>query len=314
MVSIAVISDTHFGLDRSTLSNSDSVGQLIWEIWKFGGGCDEVVLLGDIFDFWRVRPEKALRDSVFFFRRLSDLDLRVRYVVGNHDHHLAVMHQENELLERVARGDLFSIYSPNLRWSQRINGQSIEMFYPTYCTRCRSRSVMFSHGHHLDGLESFSIQLIEQLRRLSGEDLSPSDLEMMMTYAYESIYRSSYIGEMVELEERLWKVSSFFYRFKASVLKTLRFTPIERQYEAIIRFIREQNGGRADLFVYGDTHRPDLYQRPGGPVAVNTGCFLAEENAGCRKETRDTYLIMNENGVFLRQLGRVDPLCCREYA
>jgi predicted phosphodiesterase len=84
--------------------------------------------------------------------------------------------------------------------------------------------------------------------------------------------------------------------------------------EAIIKFIREQNGGRSDLFVYGDTHKPDLYQRPGGPVAVNTGCFLAEENAGCRQEKRDTYLIMNERGVFLRQLGRADPLCCKEYA
>jgi UDP-2,3-diacylglucosamine pyrophosphatase LpxH len=272
-----------------------------------------VVLLGDIFDFWRVRPEKALRDSVFLFRRLSDLDLRIKYVVGNHDHHLAVMHQENELLERVARGDLFSIYSPNLRWSQSICGQSIEMFYPTYKTKCRNRSVVFSHGHHLDGLESFSIQLIEQLRRLSGEDLSPSDLEMMMTYAYESIYRSSFIGEMVELEERLWKVSSFFNRFKTGILKTFRFTPIERQYEAIIKFIREQNGGRADLFIYGDTHRPDLYQRAGGPLAVNAGCFLGEENAGSGKEKRDTYLIMNDKGVFLRQLRRKEPLCWREY-
>jgi len=313
MVSVAVISDTHFGLDQSTLSSSDKVGQLIWEIWRYGGGCDEVILLGDIFDFWRVRPEKALRDSRFFFRRLSDLDLKMKYVVGNHDHHLVVMNQESEFMERVARGDLYPIYTPNLRWSQAISGQTIEMFYPIYKTKCGDRRVLFSHGHHLDGLECFSIQLIEQLRRLSGRNLSSSDLEMMMTYAYESIYRSSYIGEMVELEERLWRVSSLFNRFKAGILRTFRFTPVERQYQAIIKFIGEQNGGKVDLFIYGDTHQPNIYREASGPLVVNTGCFLREGDAGCPPGTRDTYLLMNEGGLFLRQLGKREPLHRRDY-
>ena len=184
MGSIAVISDTHFGLDSSTLANPKKVDDLIWELWRYGGGCDEVVLLGDIFDFWRVRPEKAIRDSRCLFKVLSELDLRVKFVVGNHDHHLVVMNQESEFLERVARGDLFSIYSPNLCWSQMINGQRIEMFYPTFKAKCGSKNILFAHGHHLDGMEAFSMQLIEQLRRFSGEDLTASDLEMMMTYAY----------------------------------------------------------------------------------------------------------------------------------
>jgi len=314
MPSAVVISDTHFGLESSTLADQKAVDNLFDEIWRYGLGCDEVVLLGDIFDFWRVRPEKAIRDSRYFFQRLSELDLKVKYVVGNHDHHLSVMNQESDFLERAASGDLYPIYTPNLRWSQVINGLKMEMRYPIYRARCHSRTYLFTHGHHLDGVQAFSISMVEQLRRLSGEEVSPADLEMMMTYAYESIYRSSYIGEMVDFEERLWKVSSVFHRFKAGVLRTLRFTPVERQYEAILKFIRDQGLGKVDCFIYGDTHKADLYQRGGGPMAINTGCFTREEGKGPDPEgLPNTYMIMNEEGLALRQMGRREPLFLCEY-
>jgi predicted MPP superfamily phosphohydrolase len=144
MPSAVVISDTHFGLESSTLADQKTVDRLIREIWRHDQGCDEVVLLGDIFDFWRVRPEKAIRDSRYFFQRLLELDLKVKYVVGNHDHHLTVMSQESDFLERAASGDLYPIYTPNLRWSQSINGLQMEMRYPTYRARCCSRVYLFT--------------------------------------------------------------------------------------------------------------------------------------------------------------------------
>ncbi len=312
MPSAIVISDTHFGLDSSTLANQKTVDSLICEIWGLAPGCSEVVLLGDIFDFWRVRPEKAIKDAKYFFSRLGEMDLKVKYIVGNHDHHLTVMNQESDFLERAASGDLYPIYTPNLRWSQTINGLQMEMRYPVYKARCHSRIYLFTHGHHLDGVQTFSISLVEQLRRLSGEEISPADLEMMMTYAYESIYRSSYIGEMVDFEERLWKASSIFQRIKAGLLRTLRFTPVERQYEAILRFIRDQSMGRVDCFVYGDTHKVDLYQKKGGPLAVNTGCFTRDDGKG-PENLPNTYMIIDEDGLSLRQLGRSEPLFLCEY-
>ncbi|MDM7911732.1 MAG: metallophosphoesterase, partial [Methanotrichaceae archaeon] len=217
MPSAVVISDTHFGLESSTLADQKTVDDLIREIWGRGQDCDEVVLLGDIFDFWRVRPEKAIRDSRYFFQRLSDLDVKVKYVVGNHDHHLTVMSQESDFLKRAASGDLYPIYIPNLRWSQMINGLLMEMRYPTYRARCCGRVYLFTHGHHLDGVQAFSISVVEQLRRLSGEEITPSDLEMMMTYAYESIYRSACIGEVVSFENSLWKASSLILRLNPSL-------------------------------------------------------------------------------------------------
>ncbi|MDD1759693.1 MAG: metallophosphoesterase, partial [Methanothrix sp.] len=82
-----VISDTHFGLSSSTLNDPALVDQLMKELSESGNDYDEIVLLGDIFDFWRVQPEKAVRDSIYFLRMLSRMDMKIRYVVGNHDHH-----------------------------------------------------------------------------------------------------------------------------------------------------------------------------------------------------------------------------------
>jgi hypothetical protein len=58
----------------------------------------------------------------------------------------------------------------------------------------------------LKGVQAFSIQLVASAKALRGGDLA-ADLEMMMTYAYEGIYESSYIGEILEFEQKLWKIS-----------------------------------------------------------------------------------------------------------
>ncbi|MBN1235605.1 MAG: metallophosphoesterase family protein [Methanotrichaceae archaeon] len=304
-----IISDTHFGLDSSTLRKPAKVDQLMQEISEFGGGCcDEVVLLGDIFDFWRVRPENAVRASIPLLKRLSRDNLKIRYVVGNHDHHLVVQKQESEFMERAARGDLYPIYIPSLCWRLTFCGLDIEMLYPTYRARCGNRTFLFTHGHHLDGVQTFTLQLVEKLRRLSGEEFLPADLEMMMTYAYESIYRSACIGEMVFFEDSIWKASSLLQRFAVGIFSHQRMASVEGQYGAILKFIRDHNIGKIDCFIYGDTHRVGIFQREGGPLAVNTGCFTCEQGNGPRLETANTYILMDEGGMAIRQLGRKKPL------
>jgi predicted phosphodiesterase len=300
-----VISDTHFGTESSTLTDPIKVDQLIGEITETGNGCNEAILLGDILDFWRAPPEKAVRDSRYFLKKISEVGLKMRYVVGNHDHHLVVMNQEDEFRERMARGDLYPIYIPTLHWSQTIDGMRIEMLYPTYQARCSQRTFLFTHGHHLDGIQAISLRLVDYLRQLSGEEITPADLERMLTYAYESIYRSSSMGDVVRFEEGLWKASGLFRRFREGVLSTLSFTPVERHYGAILKFLRDQNLGRVDCFVYGDTHRADIYQKKGGPLAINSGSFTKD---GAVSSGRDTYLLVNDDGLSLRKLGAQEPL------
>jgi len=310
-----VISDTHFGPGTSTLSSRKMVDYLIWELWRYGEGCDEIVLLGDILDLWRARPEKAVRDASYFMQRLSEQNVRISYVIGNHDHHLMIMNQESDIMERAARGETFSVYLPNMSWYQTIHSVGLEMYYPVYTKIRRNRRFIFTHGHHLNGVSSFPLQLVETIRCLSGESPCPADLERMMAYAYESIYRSSYIGEMAELEERLWKISSVFDRVKSGILKTLKFTPVERQYDSIMRFICDQKLGPVDCFVYGDTHRAGIYRRDEGPLAVNTGCFTGDARRDLipdPEEIPDTYLVLSDLKATVRQLGRSEPIFVQE--
>jgi UDP-2,3-diacylglucosamine pyrophosphatase LpxH len=229
-------------------------------------------------------------------------------VVGNHDHHLVVQKQEREFMERAARGDLFPVYIPSLCWNLTISGLRLEMFYPAYRISCCHRSVLFAHGHHLDGMQSVSMQVVEMMRRRSGEEMMPSDLEMMMAYAYESIYRSAAIGELIAFEDHLWKASSLLHKFKEGLFRRQRYAPVERQYEAIQKFLREQNPEKVDCFIYGDTHRPGIFQRQGGPLAVNTGSFTREPGKESAQRRPDTYLLLNESGLVMRQLGHTKPL------
>jgi UDP-2,3-diacylglucosamine pyrophosphatase LpxH len=310
MASTVVISDTHFGLTSATLANPKKVDRLISEIWRYGEGCDQVVLLGDIFDFWRSRPETAIRDSIYLFKRLSELDIEINYVVGNHDHHMAVMSQESEFLERIARGDIYPVYIPSMRWRQTINGLRINTFYPICSANLSGRRVLFTHGHHLNGIGSIYIQW-ERLRRLSGAEISPADMEMMMTCAYEGIYRSSYIGEMAGLEERIWSASSAFGKVKTGILR--KSIPIDSQYEAIMRFIKERHLGQVDCFVYGDTHRPGIC-RMDGLVAMNAGSFTHDAGRLLEKSITDTFLVIGSDGMVLRQLEKQNPLCKMDYS
>ncbi|MFB3765290.1 MAG: UDP-2,3-diacylglucosamine diphosphatase [Methanotrichaceae archaeon] len=304
MASTFVISDTHFGLDSATLANSKKVDSLLSDMWRYGKGCDQIILLGDIFDFWKSTPEKAIRDSAYFFKRLSELDVQISYIVGNHDHHMAVMSQESEFLERIARGDAYPVYIPSMRWRQVINGLRITTFYPVYTISLFGRRILFTHGHHLNFMGDLYLRL-EKLRLLSGKEISPADMETMITCAYEGIYRSSYIGEIASLEERIWSASSALHRFKTDIFK--RSMPTDAQYDAIARFIKERQFGNVDLFIYGDTHRPGVSQR-NGLVVVNTGSFMHDGNGSSGKCITDTYLVMDEDGFALRQLGKQKPV------
>jgi hypothetical protein len=102
-----------------------------------------------------------------------------------------------------------------------------------------------------------------------------------------------------------------------------------------LQFIRDRHLGRVDCFVYGDTHRAGIFQRRNGPLAVNSGCFTREIEGRSitakpgslspgfspkmgggsspaaflsGRETPETYLLLDDWGLALRQLGQDKPL------
>jgi hypothetical protein len=46
----------------------------------------------------------------------------------------------------------------------------------------------------------------------------------------------------------------------------------------------------------------------GVPWAVNAGSFTRVPGKGSRIKTPDTYIILDEDGLALRQLGKAEPL------
>ena len=74
-----------------------------------------------------------------------------------------------------------------------------------------------------------------------------------------------------------------------------------------------------DCFVYGDTPRAGIFQRRDGPLAVNSGCFTREIEGRSittkpgssflsGSQTPETYLLLDDWGLALRQLGQDKPL------
>ncbi len=89
---IIVVSDVHLGYDRS---NKD-------DFISFLDKCDtqeieHLVLLGDIFDFWRFSRADVFIKNDDAFRKLNSLRAKnIHYVVGNHDFILLKLYNEDK--------------------------------------------------------------------------------------------------------------------------------------------------------------------------------------------------------------------------
>jgi hypothetical protein len=67
-----------------------------------------------------------------------------------------------------------------------------------------------------------------------------------------------------------------------------------------------------NCFVY-DTHKAGIYRRDGGPLTVNARSLTCERRNGNSEELPDTYIVIDDDRVAVRQLGRQEPLFARDY-
>ncbi len=78
------VSDVHLGIEYSNRS------KFIDFIDNLGDDVDHLVLLGDILEFWRRDPVRVLLENIDIIQKLMSLEpeIKVSYIVGNHDFHL----------------------------------------------------------------------------------------------------------------------------------------------------------------------------------------------------------------------------------
>jgi UDP-2,3-diacylglucosamine pyrophosphatase LpxH len=154
-----VISDTHFGAwtGRDLLREEFFLERLAPQL----DGIDELIFLGDLFDFLF----GSVGDAVDASTGLLDLiaanlvGKRLVFLAGNHDHHLVHRDFENRLEAQLAAGRAPLLSGePALDSAQpgpgffrsflarRLPGVEVEIAYPTYSFA----GVLCTHGHYLD--------------------------------------------------------------------------------------------------------------------------------------------------------------------
>lgn len=153
-----VISDTHFGAwtGRDLLREDFFLERLAPAL----DGVDEVILLGDLFDFLFGSVAEAVDSSAGLLKLIAERlpGKRFVFLAGNHDHHLVHRDEESRVVEAaLARGEaprvegMPPVEPPGPGFFQgflehRLPGVEIEIAYPTYTCA----GVLCTHGHYLD--------------------------------------------------------------------------------------------------------------------------------------------------------------------
>ncbi len=153
-----VISDMHFGAwtGRDLLREDFFLERLAPAL----DGVDEVILLGDLFDFLFSSVADAVDSSTGLLRLIAEKCAAKRFVflAGNHDHHLVHRDEESRVVEAaLARGEAPRVdgvpaaepLGPGFFQEflqHRLPGVEVEIAYPTYSFA----GVLCTHGHYLD--------------------------------------------------------------------------------------------------------------------------------------------------------------------
>jgi UDP-2,3-diacylglucosamine pyrophosphatase LpxH len=155
-----VISDTHFGAwtGRDLLCEEAFLERLAPAL----EGIDELIFLGDLFDFLFGSVTDAVGASDGLLRLIAEKlrGKRLVFLAGNHDHHLVHRDHENRLEAQLASGLSPTVEGNRLAddpdrvgpgffrsfLTRRLPGIEVEIAYPTYSFA----GVLCTHGHYLD--------------------------------------------------------------------------------------------------------------------------------------------------------------------
>lgn len=149
-----VISDTHFGAwtGEDLLRHDHELALLAPHL----DDVDEVIVLGDLFDFLfsSVRDAIAAADGLLALLRERLQGKRLVFLAGNHDHHLIVRQLEELRDLELATGRTAEELGAQVHsglWfrrllERRLDGVQIDLRYPTYTFG----NVLCTHGHYLD--------------------------------------------------------------------------------------------------------------------------------------------------------------------
>jgi UDP-2,3-diacylglucosamine pyrophosphatase LpxH len=230
---IIAVSDVHLGYQAS---NRQLFLSFLEDVCKGLGSNDQLVLLGDILDFWRRNNVAVAIENEPIFNILESLDTKIHYIVGNHDYTLATL--------KLADNQLFDI-----RKTLRLEDNGI--------------AYNFIHGYQLEALavfepltieeyESLCISLCQRTGDFIGDILSVlwDTIHLSFKKADRRQRTITSITEVPESRRDMHKVE----QFARSKIRDL--------------FLGLPKNGR---LIFGHTHRPFIDEN-----VANTGCWVSD--------------------------------------
>jgi len=292
---IVVISDTHFGDPFDVLTSNHLVEALV-ECLEGLGDIDELILLGDVFDFWKAPIDEAMTRSKRFMSALYMLNNvgRMVYIPGNHDHYVFRLYYQEQIINRLRAGELdqpelnmpLTTDCPTMD-ALRPKGARVPLVavYPIYQVSVRGRQALLTHGQLLGFFERAlwapGRSRVSSLVLKKSESLGLEDMEIFISPFYEMLTLSALVPGVPNGGYRVYRMLSRTGKALglqgAARESASRGTTIEEnvaEIEALLDYLCDE---KPDYFVYGHTHRAGILALPlSGTIAINTGCWLAD--------------------------------------
>ncbi len=314
---VVILSDAHIGESHDSLAVPARIDALAEALSNLGQ-IDDLVILGDLFDFWQAPFDEALKRAQPLMQMLFTLPhvRRMIYLPGNHDHHVFRMYYEGQVAARLREGnfDMPELTMPMTRDHPVMTAlapkdATVPLFttYPIYQVSIRGKDALLTHGHLL-GMFERSLWKPKHSRVSSyllnkAGSLDLNDMERFMSPYYEMAMLSTYIPGAVENRYRVyrwlnntgkyWGISS---EGKGRV-SNYRGTTIEQnavEIEALLKHFCEEAPA---YFIYGHTHSAGMLRLPlSGTLAVNTGCWLSDRGMS---EARNTLVEITDDARII---------------
>jgi UDP-2,3-diacylglucosamine pyrophosphatase LpxH len=292
---VVVISDTHLGDPLDVLASDRAIDALV-EAIKGLGPVDELILLGDIFEFWTSPVNESMARARGLMSALYTLDNveRMIYIPGNHDHHVFRLYYAEQVARRLREGecdppDLSMPLTDDCPVMDSLKPRNarvpLSMVYPMHQVTVQGREVLVTHGHLLGFFERSLWQqkssVLGTLLLSKSESLSLEEMEKFVSPFYEMFALSAMVPGVASGGYRVYRLISRTGKLLGlqgdTRASTYRNTTIEENAAEIEALLDYLYPSKPDFFVYGHTHRAGRLTLPlSGVVAINSGCWLSD--------------------------------------
>jgi UDP-2,3-diacylglucosamine pyrophosphatase LpxH len=285
-----VISDTHFGAwtGEDLLREQSNLDLLEPHL-----DVDEVIVLGDMFDFLFGSLSDAFEAAAGLLDLLREKlqGKRLVCLAGNHDHHVVTAEGEARLelqlagqSQRPRQREVLELDPVHRLFEERLEGVEVDFRYPTYTFG----GVLCSHGHYLDvhaeragsGTDRLLGQAIWKIAVGSEHSPTLDDYEATTTLLTELLFTIAQVPNGTNTERSVYKSFEMLGR------AIRHATAPRRALQAITDSARARLGAvgsdidrrsaarQADTYQGAQSHEAERRRRTGAPAGGEASSFV----------------------------------------